>query len=61
MPTVSLSHFEAALLFAFFTSIVMGVVTKHSNRERLTYGLRCFAWFAFALFAIGWVMRIGHG
>ncbi len=61
MPTVSLSHFEAAMLFAFFTSIVMGIVSKNSDRERLRYGLRCFGWFAFALFAIGWAMRLGHG
>ncbi len=61
MPLVSLSHFEAALLFALFTSIVMGVVGKNTDRERLRYGVRCFAWFAFALLAIGWVMRLGHG
>ena len=61
MPTVSLSHFEAALLFAFFTSVVMGIVSKDSDSQRLRYGLRCFGWFVFALFAIGWLMRLGHG
>ena len=49
MPTVSLSHFEAALLFAFFTSIVMGVVSKNTDRERLRYGVRCFGWFVVAV------------
>ena len=39
------SHFEAALIFAFFSSIVLGVVTKRTDRERLIYGLRCFAYF----------------
>ncbi len=28
MPKVNLSHFEASLLFALLTSIVLGVVTK---------------------------------
>ena len=31
MPKVNLSHFEAALLFALFTSIVLGVVTKNDG------------------------------
>ncbi len=61
MPKVTLSHFEAALLFAFFSSIVMGIVTKSSDRERFRYGLKCFAWFVGCLFAIAWIMRLGHG
>jgi len=61
MPKISLSHFETALLFALFTSIVLGVVTKNTDRERLQYGLKAFAWFIFALFLIGWLMRLGHG
>ncbi|MFB3776438.1 MAG: hypothetical protein ACE141_02475 [Bryobacteraceae bacterium] len=61
MPKVTLSHFEAALLFAFLCSIVMGVVTKSTDRERLRYGVKCFIWFVACLFAIGWVMRLGHG
>jgi len=61
MPKVSLTHFEAALLFAFFTSIVLGVVGKRNDRDRLRYGLYCFAWFIVALFGLGWVMFLGHG
>ncbi len=60
MPKVTLSHFEAALLFAFFTSIVLGVVTKTDDRERLVYGLKCFGYFVVALFGLGWVMYLGH-
>jgi len=60
MPRVTLSHFEAALLFAFFTSIVFGVVTKPNDRERLHYALYCFAWFIVALFGLGWLMFLGH-
>ena len=61
MPKLNLSHFEAALLFALLSSIVLGVVTRQTDRERLYYGLKCFGWFAFALFVIGWTMRLGHG
>ncbi len=61
MPKVNLSHFEAALLFAFLTSVVLGVVTKQSDRDRVMYGLYCFAWFIVALFGLGWLMHFGHG
>jgi Na+/H+-dicarboxylate symporter len=61
MPKLSLSHFEAAILFSVFTSVVLGIVTKRSDRERLTYGVKCFGYFLLALVAIGWVMRLGHG
>ena len=30
MPKMNLSHFEAAVLFALFTSVVLGVVTKRN-------------------------------
>jgi ABC-type dipeptide/oligopeptide/nickel transport system permease component len=61
MPRLSLSHFEAALVFSLFSSIVLGIVTKKTDRERLRYGLRCFAYFVFSIFAIGWLMYLGHG
>jgi ABC-type dipeptide/oligopeptide/nickel transport system permease component len=61
MPKVSLSHFEAALLFALFTSIVMGVTTKRNDHERVRYAVQCFAYFLVALFGLGWLMYLGHG
>jgi hypothetical protein len=61
MPKMNLSHFEAALLFALFTSIVLGVITKRSDPERLRYALRCFGWFVAALIGLGWLMYLGHG
>jgi hypothetical protein len=61
MPKMNLSHFEAALLFSLFTSVVMGIVTKKTDRERLHYGAYVFACFLVALFGIGWLMRLGHG
>ena len=61
MPKMNLSHFEAALLFALFSSIVLGVITKRTDIERLRYGLRCFGYFIAALIGLGWLMYLGHG
>ena len=60
MPKISLSHIEAALLFSLFTSVVLGVVSNKSNRDRFRYGLKCFAYFVFTLVAAGWLMYFGH-
>ena len=54
------SHLDAALLFALFTSIVMGVVGRSSDKERLHYGLKVFGYFLVAIFGLGWVMYFGH-
>jgi hypothetical protein len=59
--TMNLSHFEAAFLFSLFTSVVMGIVTKSTDRDRLHYGAYVFVCFMVALFGIGWLMRLGHG
>jgi len=58
---MSLSHFEAACLFSLFTSVVLGVVTKRTDRDRVQYGVYTFACFLLALFGIGWLMYLGHG
>ena len=61
MPKMNLSHFEAAVLFALFASIVLGVVTKRTDNERLRYGVRTFVYFVVALIGLGWLMYLGHG
>jgi len=61
MPKMNLTHFEAAILFALFTSVVLGVVTKKTDRDRLHYGVYTFVCFVVALFGIGWAMYLGHG
>ncbi len=61
MPKLALSHFEAALLFAFFTSVVLGIVSRQTDRDRLRYGAKCFAYFLGTLLAAGWLMYLGHG
>jgi hypothetical protein len=61
MPKMTLDHFEAAFLFALFTSVVLGVVTKRTDRDRLHYGIYTFVCFLVALFGLGWLMNLAHG
>ncbi len=61
MPKLSLSHFEAAFLFALCTSVVLGIVSKRTNRDRVRYGLYCFGCFLVAVFGLSWLMYLGHG
>jgi ABC-type dipeptide/oligopeptide/nickel transport system permease component len=61
MPKMNLSHFEAAVLFALFSSVVLGVITKRTDNERIRYGVRCFVYFLGALVGLGWLMYLGHG
>ena len=60
MPKMNLSHFEASVLFALVISVVLGVVTKKNDKERLNYGLYCFGCFLATIFGLGWVMWLGH-
>ena len=48
-------------LFALLTSIVLGIVTKRSDRERIRYAAYCFACFLGAIFGLSWLMYLGHG
>ena len=61
MPKVNLSHFEASILFALLTSVVLGIVTKRTDRERVRYAAYSFACFLGAIFGLSWLMYLGHG
>ena len=56
--TIQLSHFSAALIFAFFASIVFGITQRNTSREMIRYGLYCFAMFVGGVIVAGWVMWI---
>ena len=58
---LNLNHLQTAILFALVSSVILGVVTKRTDRERLQYGIYCFGWFMAALFGIGWFMHFLHG
>lgn len=54
--TLELSHFSAAVVFAFFSSIVFGITQRKTVRDQLRYGAYCFVMFVGGVFAAGWVM-----
>jgi hypothetical protein len=58
---INLDHFEVSVLFALLASIMLGLVTKRTQQERVQYGLYCFGCFMAALFGIGWAMHFLHG
>ena len=61
MPTMSMTHFEATLVFALVISVVLGIVSRKTDRDRIRYGARCFGYFLLTVFGLGWLMYLGHG
>jgi len=55
---ITLSHFNAALLFSIFASTVFGITQRDNSREQFRYGLYCFAMFMAGLLVAGWVMWV---
>jgi len=53
---ITLSHFNAALLFSVFASVVFGITQRETPRDQVRYGLYCFAMFMGGLIVSGWVM-----
>jgi hypothetical protein len=54
------SHFTAAFLFALCTSVVFGVTSKNTDRERLLYGAWVFGLFFLIAFGAAWLMYFLH-
>ena len=54
--TIALSHFNAAVVFGLFASVVFGITQRSGAREQLRYGLYCFALFVGGVFLAGWLM-----
>ncbi|HWZ42343.1 MAG TPA: hypothetical protein VNW97_02660 [Candidatus Saccharimonadales bacterium] len=57
---LQLSHFSAAVIFAFFSSMVFGICFRGNTRDMARYGAYCFAVFVIGVFGAGWVMRFLH-
>lgn len=53
---MALSHISALLLFSLLTSVVFGVVTKNTPRERVIYGAKVFSAFVGIAIVLGWIM-----
>ena len=56
MPTITLTHFSAALVFALFASVVFGITQRSAPRDQVRYGLYSFAMFVGGVFVAGWAM-----
>jgi hypothetical protein len=57
---LQVSHFTAALTYAFFASVVFGITFRSTPRAMVRYGAYCFAWFMGGLFVMSWVMWLLH-
>lgn len=55
---MQLSHFTAAIVFAFFASIVFGITQRTNRREMVRYGAYCFALFVVGTIAASWIMWV---
>jgi uncharacterized membrane protein YagU involved in acid resistance len=55
---MAIRHFLALLLFSALTSIVFGVISKDTPRERLMYGLKSFGLFVGFAVVLGWAMYL---
>jgi hypothetical protein len=53
---MALSHFPAMLLFSFLVSVVFGVLSKNTPRERFDYGAKVFGAFVGVALILGWIM-----
>lgn len=53
---MQLSHFAAAVVFAFFASIVFGITQRSTPREQVRYGVKCFLFFVVGTFVGAWAM-----
>ena len=53
---MAIPHFPAMLLFAFLVSVVFGLLSGNTPRERLKYGAKVFCAFVGIALLLGWIM-----
>jgi hypothetical protein len=53
---MTLSHFEALVVFALIVSTVFALITKNGPREQFRYGVFVFLSFLAVALAVGWIM-----
>ena len=53
---MALTHFPALVIFSFLVSVVFGVLSKETPRERFVYGAKVFGAFVGIALALGWLM-----
>lgn len=52
---MAIPHFAALALFAFLTSVVFGLLSQDTLRDRLVYGAKSFGLFVGIGLVIGWL------
>lgn len=53
---MAIAHFPAMVLFAFLVSVVFGLLSKNTPRDRWIYGAKVFAAFVGVALILGWIM-----
>ena len=53
---MAVPHIPAMLLFSFLVSVVFGVLSKDTPRERLWYGAKVFVAFVGVALVLGWIL-----
>ncbi len=53
---MALTHFPALVIFAFLVSVVFGLLSKDTPRDRVIYGAKVFGAFVGVALALGWLM-----
>ena len=53
---MALTHFPALVIFSFLVSVVFGVLSKNTPRERVLYGAKVFGVFIGVALLLGWIM-----
>ncbi len=56
IPKMVIPHFVAMVLFAFLVSVVFGVLSKNSPRDRVIYSAKVFGAFVGFAILLGWIM-----
>jgi len=53
---VTITHFDAVLLFSLFASIVFGITQRSEPRMMIRFGVFCFGLFVLGTVAASWLM-----
>jgi hypothetical protein len=53
---VTITHFDAVLLFSLFTSVVFGITQRAEPRMMIRFGAFCFGLFVLGTVAASWLM-----
>jgi hypothetical protein len=53
---LTITHFDAVLLFSLFTSVVFGITQRAEPRMMIRFGAFCFGLFVIGTIAASWLM-----